>query len=89
MSLSTKLQELRKKPQHIRERYLLVAMAVIAPVLFTVWYATFKFEGPRGKTFVQGIVGGVQDAFDNPAYDETFKQATFEDVSGQPPAVEE
>ena len=38
-----KIHQLRQQPEHVRERILLVCMAILAPILFSVWIATFRF----------------------------------------------
>lgn len=45
------VEKVRQKPQHVRERMLLVLLAVIVPIIFVVWLATFGSEtgGPTGS----------------------------------------
>jgi hypothetical protein len=64
MSIHSKIAKLRQKPQHVRERILLVSIAVAAPILLTIWFATFS-TGFRtsGNSFVKDIFGGFSKTF--------------------------
>ena len=42
MSLSKKIQKLREKPQHIRERILVGSMVVFISIILTIWVITLK-----------------------------------------------
>ena len=44
MSFSTKLQKIRAKPQHVKERMLIVSMAMCVAVVMTVWFSTFSMS---------------------------------------------
>ena len=44
MSLAQKLEQLRQKPQHVRERILMVLLAFFAAIIFLIWVATFHFN---------------------------------------------
>jgi len=73
MSLKKTIHKIRQKPQHVRERILLVTLAVAAPLLFTIWFATFQFNKPSGSSaFLGEIKGTVSNSFNNPLYKETF-----------------
>ncbi len=73
MSLAKKIEQIRHKPQKVKERYLLVTMIVIAVILFTVWYFVFKYERVPGSTNgIQDAVHSVMSSFSNPEYDRVF-----------------
>ena len=82
MSLSKKLDAIRKKPQRVRERYLLMSMAVLTPVVLTIWYASFRFETSTKAPFVGSIVKSIKGVFKNPEYEKTFGTGTLEQMSG-------
>ncbi len=44
MSLSSKLKSLRAKPQHVRERMLIIALAVVVPVIVAGGVIAFIYE---------------------------------------------
>ena len=62
------IHNLRQKPQHVRERILLVTIAVITPVLFTVWFATFRFKSNITNTSFKDVSGAITKSYNNPIY---------------------
>ena len=50
MSLSHKIKALRAKPQHVRERILLVSLAILAPVLLGLGAVAFMYERSQVHT---------------------------------------
>ena len=91
MSLSHKIKTLREKPEHVRERILIVSLAIIAPILIVCGVCAFMYE--RSHTISQQVIdlkdlgnyfsGTVQD-IKGPA--DTFKsgeQTATDAVSGQ------
>ncbi len=74
MSLSKKLANLRKKPQRVRERILIVAMAIIAPVLIFVWIATFSAPTAGQGSTTDTIRSAFTQAFGNPYYKNLVEQ---------------
>ena len=44
MSLSDKLQKIREKPHHVRERILIITMAVFVSLVITAWVSNFSFS---------------------------------------------
>ena len=78
MSFSSKLASIRAKPRRVRERYLLVTMLAIAPILFVVWFLTYHYDGTTSGTyFFKSIGSSVAKSFNDPVYDDTFGQSTF------------
>ena len=56
MSLSKKLQKVREKPQHVKERILVVTMAIIAALILSIWFLNFdlsKFNFKDTKIFFE------------------------------------
>ncbi len=53
MSLSSKIEALRAKPQKVRERYLFITMIVLIPILLGLATASFFYEraAVKGQTF--------------------------------------
>lgn len=73
MSLATKLHAIRQKPRHVRERYLVLCLIVIAPILIMVWILTFRRDAVKGGTDSLRDMGStVSESFSSPVYDETF-----------------
>ena len=67
------IEKIRQKPQHVRERILLVSMAVFIPIILTVWYATFQFEShSSGISFFKGIGSTISNTLGSPTYKNTF-----------------
>ncbi len=86
MSLSKKLAAIRKKPRRVRERYLLVAMAIVAPVLFIVWFVTFHYDASTSGTgFFKSIGDNVSSSFTSPVYKSTFGDTSFGGGTEQAP----
>ena len=50
MSLSTKIKALREKPQHVRERMLLVSLCIIAPLIIIGGVLAYIYESSHTKT---------------------------------------
>jgi hypothetical protein len=50
MSLSKTIQNLRQKPEGVRQRILLITMVIIAVIVFAFWIFIFRFE----RSSVQG-----------------------------------
>lgn len=48
MVIVKKVEALRKKPQHVRERILFISMAVIIVGMIGIWAATFRFSRFEG-----------------------------------------
>ena len=72
------LSSLRKKPRHVRERYLIAAMLVIAPALVVVWFVTFHYDSSTSGTgFFKSVGENVSSAFNSPVYKDTFGDTSF------------
>ena len=70
MSLFSKL---RAKPRRVRERYLMVAMLVVAAALFVVWFLTYHYDASTsGTDFFKSVGSSVTNSFNSPVYDGTF-----------------
>ena len=39
-----KIKQVRAKPQRVRENILLVSMAILTPIVLTIWFANFTFS---------------------------------------------
>lgn len=73
MSLSRKLQAIRQKPRHVRERYLVLCLLIIAPILLAVWILSFRRDAVKGGADSLRAIGStVSESFSSPIYDETF-----------------
>lgn len=73
MSLSTKLHAIRQKPRHVRERYLVLCLIIIAPILLVIWILSFRRDAVKGGTDSLRAIGStVSESFASPIYDETF-----------------
>ena len=44
MSFSDKLQKVREKPDHVKERILIITMAILVALVVTVWVSNFNFS---------------------------------------------
>ena len=78
MSFSKKLHAIRNKPRRVRERYLLLAMIIVAPVLILIWLITFQYDASTsGAGFFKSIGENVSGSFTNPVYKNTFGDTTF------------
>ena len=66
--LKKTISYIRQKPQHVRERILMLTMAVIAPALFTVWFATFHFKSNVSNSAISDLTSNISDSFNNPVY---------------------
>ncbi|MEI8130233.1 MAG: hypothetical protein WCG55_01885 [bacterium] len=86
-AISKKIHSIRQKPQHIRERYLVLAMAVLTPIVLTIWYATFRAESQTRIGFVNSVVGNVKDTVNDTTYQKTFSVPSFEQLHGVPASL--
>lgn len=72
------IEHIRNKPLHIRERILILAMAVAAPVLITVWYASFSTQPQENRiSTIEAVSGTIQSVTTNPEFAETFKSPSL------------
>lgn len=77
MSLAQKLHAIRQKPRHVRERYLVVCLIIIAPILFVIWILSFRRDAVKGGTDSLRAIGStVSESFSSPIYDEAFGKPT-------------
>ncbi len=68
------IEHLRDKPLHIRERILILAMAVAAPVLITVWYVSFSSKPADDRiSTIEAVSGTIQSVTTNPEFADTFQ----------------
>ncbi len=49
MVLSRKIHALRQKPQHVRERILLICLIILVPLLLVGGYFAFRYERAHAK----------------------------------------
>ena len=62
MSLEKKLQKIREKPDHVKERILIVTMAILASLVLTVWISNFSFSDFNFKD-AGTFLGNTKDYF--------------------------
>lgn len=68
------VHNLRAKPIHVRERLLILSMAVVTPLLLTIWYAGFRVDIGAGST-VTDIQNTFKQASTNPVTNSIFMSA--------------
>ena len=64
MSLSKKLHKIRQKPDHIKERILIVCMAIGVSIVLTVWVSTFNPSGLKLQD-TSNFIKSTKDYFTN------------------------
>lgn len=73
MSLSEKLAAIRAKPRRVRERYVIVAMLILTPTLFLVWFLTYRYDSSTsGTSFFKSVGDSASASFNSPVYKNTF-----------------
>lgn len=78
MSLSKKFHKIRQKPRHVRERYIIVVMLIVAPLLVLVWILTYRYDSSTsGTDFFKSIGSSVSTSFNSPVYKDTFGEPSF------------
>jgi len=67
MNIVKKIEEIRKKPEHIREKYVWVAVGICMVFIFAMWISSFRtiFKGNEmveKNVSIKNIVDKSQDA---------------------------
>ncbi len=86
-AISKKLRSIREKPQHVRERYLVLGMAILTPIVLTIWYATFRADSHSRSNFVNSVVGSVKGTINDSTYQKTFSVPTLEQLNSTPASL--
>ena len=76
MNLSEKLQKVREKPNHVKERILIITMAVFIALVLTIWVTNFSFSGLNFKDTGE-FFSNTKGYFSNPKgyiFDETMPE---------------
>jgi len=97
ISLWEKLEHVRKKPEHVRQRYALVSTVIISSMIFFFWFMTSSV-GTSGNSNVSGALSPQEGFFKS--FKEVYATAkadlvgafsdqTFERATETPAMIEE
>ena len=76
-----KIHAIRQKPQHVRERYLVLGMAIVTPFILTIWYMTFRMQNSNRAEVIKGVVGNVTNTLKDPSYKNMFSIPSADQVN--------